>query len=77
MKKLDDICRALGLTPEEVRDYAVDEAKRLVLARLGLGRREARLVEGALRRMREREEEGEALPAQTIKVKIERIWRDG
>ena len=76
--KLDELCRALGLTPEEVRDYALDEAKRLVLARLGLGRREGRLVEGALRRMvEEREKEGEALSAQTIKVKIEKIWREG
>ena len=75
--KLEDICRALGLTPEEVRDYALDEAKRLVLARLGLGRREGRLVEGVLKRMAQREEEGEALPTQTIKVKIEKIWRDG
>lgn len=76
--KLDDICRALGLTPEEVRDYAMEEAKRLLLARLGLGRREGKMVEGALRRMvEEREKEGEALSAQTIKVKIEKIWREG
>ena len=78
MKKLDELCRALGLTPEDIRDYAVDEAKRRVFQRLGFGRREGKMVEGVLKRVvenRESVEEEERLPSQTVKVTVEKIYR--